>query len=51
MKAIGQGIAFASLVCGATVLEIYDKPAAGLWVLVGLWVLFGSIGDKEKGDN
>jgi len=44
MKFMAQSIAFCGLVAGATVLEIHDKPASGLWVLlvlVVLWVLFG----------
>jgi hypothetical protein len=39
MNKIGEGIAFAALCISAMGLEIHDKPAAGLWILVALWVL------------
>ena len=37
---LGFGIAVAGIAIGATILEIYDKPASGLWMLVVLCILF-----------
>ena len=34
---IGQGIAFAALVAGAVTLEIHDKNASGLWMVIVFW--------------
>jgi hypothetical protein len=39
MKALGEGVAFAAMAAGATCLEIYDKPAEGLWVFLVLWAI------------
>lgn len=41
MKPVGSGIAFAGLCIAATVLEIHDKPAGGLWFLIVIWIIFG----------
>lgn len=37
MAFIGQGIAFASLVAAAAALEIHDKNAEGLWIIIVFW--------------
>ena len=34
---IGEGIAFVGLCASATLLEIYDKPAYGLWIVIVIW--------------
>ena len=47
---IGEAIAFLALVAGATTLEIFDKPAAGLWVLVVIWALFSTFKMTKKED-
>ena len=36
---MGQGIAFAALVAGAVCLELNDKTAGGLWVVIVIWAL------------
>jgi len=48
---IGQGIARAALVAGATVLEIFDKPAAGLWAVIVVWVFLADWHLKEIGKD
>lgn len=50
MNFIGKGIAFASLVAGATWLELSGKESGGLWFVIVMWVLFGTWNDK-KGDD
>lgn len=50
MPHIGESIAFAALVAGATVLEIHDKPAYGLWVLIVLWAVLTSF-NKTSDDS
>ena len=37
---IGKAIAFSTLVIATTVLEIYDKPTEGLWILIVIWAIF-----------
>ncbi len=37
MPYIGQGIAFAGLAIAAALLEIHDKNASGLWLLLVVW--------------
>lgn len=39
MNKLGQGIALAGVALAAALLEIHDKPAAGLWVLVVIWAI------------
>lgn len=51
MNWLGQGIAFAALVAAATVLEIYGKPAQGLWLLVVVWVFSAYWYQNQKDDN
>jgi hypothetical protein len=48
MRFIGQGLAFCSLVIVATVLELHDKEADGLWLLVVVWVIFGTWTHSKK---
>ena len=48
MKYIGQGIAFAGLAIAAAMLEIHDKNAAGLWLVIVLWWVFADWRPKEK---
>ena len=44
---IGTAIAFIALLAAALTLEVLDKPAAGLWVLVVLMLLFADFDDDE----
>ena len=51
MSDIGQGIAFASLVAGAVVLEINGLPSTGLWVIIVLWAIFATWNSKAGEDK
>jgi len=42
MNFIGAGIAFAGLCIAAAWLEINDKDADGLWIILVLWLIFGN---------
>ena len=44
---IGTAIAFLALLATALTLEVLDKPAAGLWVMVVLMLLFADFDDDE----
>ncbi|AFJ01978.1 hypothetical protein Q7C_809 [Methylophaga frappieri] len=48
MKFLGQGIAFASLVMAATILEINDRETTLLWVLIVFWAISTEWYPKEK---
>jgi hypothetical protein len=48
MTWIGQGVAFAALVASAVVLELYDKPSDGLWVLIVVWAISTQWHPKDK---
>ena len=48
MLYIGQGIAFAGLAIAAALLEIHDKNADGLWLVLVLWWVFTDWYPKEK---
>lgn len=48
MKGLGEGIAFAGLIAGATYLEVSGKPAIGLWLLIVVWAMFSDWGQKKK---
>ncbi len=41
MAAIGKGIALAALIAGAVVLEVNNKPADGVWLLIVICALLG----------
>lgn len=51
MAYIGQGIAFAGLAIAAALLEIHDKNAAGLWLLIVIWWVFADFHPKEKAND
>ena len=40
MNNVGTGIAFGSMVAGATAMEINHINAVFLWLLIALWALF-----------
>lgn len=42
MNRIGQGIAIAGLALAAAWLDMSDKDATGLWVILVLWIIFGN---------
>ncbi len=39
---MGLGIAVAGLSIAAAILEIKDRPAENLWILIVLLIIFGS---------
>lgn len=39
---IGKGIAMASLIAATVYLEMNGKEVGGLWVLIVVWIIFGS---------
>ena len=46
---IGEGIAFAGLCIASSWLEIHDKPARGLWIVVVIWAFcFGPATSSNK---
>ena len=46
-----EAIAFSVLLAGCVLLEIFAKGANSLWVLVAIWVLFGTFSIKNKEQN
>ena len=51
MLYIGQGIAFAGLAIAAALLEIHDKSADGLWLVLVLWWVFTDWYPKDKAND
>lgn len=45
-KGIPEAVAFAALVAGTAALELHDKNADGLWIIVVLWALLSSWGQR-----
>ena len=47
MNWIGNGIAFAALCACATVLELNNHEAGGLWAMVIIWLIIGDFHPRE----
>lgn len=45
---LGTAIAFLALLAAAVTLEVFDKPAAGLWILVVLMLIFEDFDDESR---
>ena len=51
LPGLPEAIAFSFLCLSATLLEINDKPASGLWVLIVFWAVFSSFGNSANKDK
>lgn len=48
MRGLGEGIAFAGLCISAATLEVFNKDASGLWIIIVLWIVFTDWGQKDE---
>lgn len=46
MKGVGEGIGFAGMAVAAAWLEVSDKDATGLWIVLVCWAMWSDWGNK-----